>query len=284
MNLLPSSILKKKKVFKWCSLHYQEWLRDWQIKHRGGLIPLAGSMSCTKLRREPSREYMPCWLTCSNELITTLKNKHQLHLQSQKKRAKKQPQAITKQHTQEDMANMQSKNCNLQRQLTTNNPAESPFASVIVQLQSFGCVLGIHSSGVGHAHVNGDLKHDCKDGTSDGAYLKLSPNRRQSLLSFALSIASRVGKSEKTALALDKQHKAKKKQQNRLLRQKCLLHRKTRLHQCLDPDWHVLFTCVLAIKIAETIKLHEQMENDLPQITMRNCSYHYQLVMQLMKI
>ena len=134
------------------------------------------------------------------------------------------------------MANMQSKNCNLQRQLTTNNPAESPFASVIVQLQSFGCVLGIHSSGVGHAHVNGDLKHDCKDGTSDGAYLKLSPNRRQSLLSFALSIASRVGKSEKTALALDKQHKAKKKQQNRLLRQKCLLHRKTRLHQCLDPD------------------------------------------------
>ena len=104
--------------------------------------------------------------------------------------------------------------------MATNDPAESPFASLTVQLQSFGRVLGIHSSGVGHARVNGDFKRDHKDGTSDGAYLKLSPDMRQSLLRFALSIAPRVRKSEKTAL--DKQHEAKKKRQN-LLRQRKML-------------------------------------------------------------
>ena len=56
-------------------------------------------------------------LARSDELIATLKNKHSLHLQSQKKRAKKQLQEITKQHTQ-DMANVQSQNYHLQRQLT----------------------------------------------------------------------------------------------------------------------------------------------------------------------
>ena len=40
--------------------------------------------------------------------------------------------------------------------MATNDPTESQFASLTVQLQSFGHVLGIHSLGVGHVCINGD--------------------------------------------------------------------------------------------------------------------------------
>ena len=70
--------------------------------------------------------------------------------------------------------------------MATNNPAESPFASLTQQLQSFGRLLGIHASAVGHARINGDFKQDPKDASNDGAYFKLSQNKRDSLLSYTL--------------------------------------------------------------------------------------------------
>ena len=41
--------------------------------------------------------------------------------------------------------------------MATKDPAESPFASLTHQLQSFGRLLGVHSSAVGHAKINGDF-------------------------------------------------------------------------------------------------------------------------------
>ena len=42
--------------------------------------------------------------------------------------------------------------------MAMNDPAESPFASLTRQLQSFGRVLGIHASAVGQAKINGDFE------------------------------------------------------------------------------------------------------------------------------
>jgi hypothetical protein len=41
--------------------------------------------------------------------------------------------------------------------MATNDPAESPFALLARQLQSFGRMLRIHASAVCHARVNGDF-------------------------------------------------------------------------------------------------------------------------------
>ena len=104
--------------------------------------------------------------------------------------------------------------------LATNDPAKSSFASLTRQLQAFGRVLGIHSSAVGQARVNGDFEHKHINGLQDGAYHCLPPNMRQSSMKFALKIAPAVRRSEKTAL--DKQRESKQKKQD-LLRNKKIL-------------------------------------------------------------
>jgi hypothetical protein len=62
--------------------------------------------------------------------------------------------------------------------MATNVPAESPFASLTCQLQSFGRLLGIHASTVGHAIVKGDFKCDLTQSDNAGAYHQL-PNDMQ---------------------------------------------------------------------------------------------------------
>ena len=81
-------------------------------------------------------------------------------------------------------------------------------------------MLGIHSSAVGQARVNGDFERKHINGLQDGAYHCLPPNMRQSLMKFALKIAPAVRRSEKTAL--DKQRESKQKKQD-LLRNKKML-------------------------------------------------------------
>ena len=102
----------------------------------------------------------------------------------------------------------------------TNDPAESPFAALTQQLQTFGRVLGIHASAIGQARMNGDFKHDIDTDTNDGAYWKLSEGERQSLLSYALYSAPAVRKEEKVQLNEQREEKLKKKE---LMRQKKLI-------------------------------------------------------------
>ena len=60
--------------------------------------------------------------------------------------------------------------------MATNDPAESPFATLTQQLQSFGRVLGIHASAIGQARINGNFHRDIKDESNNCAYLRLSKN------------------------------------------------------------------------------------------------------------
>ena len=57
--------------------------------------------------------------------------------------------------------------------MATNDPAESPFAALTSQMQSFGRILGVHASGVGQARFNGDFDRDLNDGNEDGPFYKL---------------------------------------------------------------------------------------------------------------
>ena len=95
--------------------------------------------------------------------------------------------------------------------MATNDPAESPFASLTGQLQSFGRVLGIHASAIGHARINGDFNHDVENDSNNGAYHCLSPEMRESLMQLALKIAPAVRKSEKTSLNIQREAKRHKK-------------------------------------------------------------------------
>jgi hypothetical protein len=104
----------------------------------------------------------------------------------------------------------------------TNDPAESPFAQLTRQLQCYGRVLGIHASAVGHARINGDFKRDINNSSNDGAYFKLSPEERQSLLAYALCASPAVRREEKVQLDLDAQREAKNQKQ-KLLREKKML-------------------------------------------------------------
>ena len=81
--------------------------------------------------------------------------------------------------------------------IATNDPAESPFASLTQQLQSFGRLLGIHASAVGHARINGDFNRDVDNESNSGAYHRLSPEMRESLMKFALKVAPAVQNQRK---------------------------------------------------------------------------------------
>ena len=82
----------------------------------------------------------------------------------------------------------------------TNDPAESPFASLTQQLQFFGRVLGIHTSAIGHARINGDFKRDHNKSANDDAYFKLSKEERESLLTYALKASPAVCIEEKVLI------------------------------------------------------------------------------------
>jgi len=104
--------------------------------------------------------------------------------------------------------------------MATNDPAESPFATLTQQLQSFGRVLGIHASAIGQARINGDFHRDIKDENNNGAYLRLPKEMHDSLLRFAIGAAPQVRKAEK--VALDKQ-RARKDRRKEILREKKLM-------------------------------------------------------------
>ena len=104
--------------------------------------------------------------------------------------------------------------------MATNDPAESPFALLTRQLQSFGRLLGIHAAAVGQARFNGDFSHDLKNPEDKGAFHQLLPDMHDSLLEFALSIAPEIRKAEK--VALDRQREAKHRR-IKLLREKKII-------------------------------------------------------------
>ena len=101
--------------------------------------------------------------------------------------------------------------------MATNDPAESPFAGLTRQMQTFGRVLGSHASAVAHARYNGDFKRDWKGSKQDGAFHQLSGEMRKSLMIFALSISPSIRQSE--MIALNRQRRAKMKKQ-KMLREK----------------------------------------------------------------
>ena len=85
-------------------------------------------------------------------------------------------------------------------------------------------MLGGHSSAVGHARINHDFGRDYRDSSNDGTYWRLTPNQRESLLRFALSIAPRVRASEREAL--NKPHEANKRKTDLLMQKKFLAAKK----------------------------------------------------------
>ena len=101
--------------------------------------------------------------------------------------------------------------------MATNDPAESQFAALTRQLQSFGRLLGIHAAAVGQSCFNGDLSCDLENPDNNGTFYQLSPDMHDSLLEFALRIAPEIRKAEK--VALNRQREAKQRR-IKLLREK----------------------------------------------------------------
>lgn len=87
-------------------------------------------------------------------------------------------------------------------------------------MQTFGRLLGIHASAIGHVRVNGDFNLDFAHPELNGAYYQLSDEMRTSLLTYPLNISPDVRKSERTAL--EKQRKAKRRKQEALREKKLL--------------------------------------------------------------
>ena len=96
--------------------------------------------------------------------------------------------------------------------MATNDPAESPFAMLTNQMQSFGRILGIHASGVGQARMNGDFERDLSDGNTDGPFYQLSDKMRDSLITFALGEAPEMRKTTSAAVNRQRTHKLLKRQ------------------------------------------------------------------------
>ena len=95
--------------------------------------------------------------------------------------------------------------------MATNDMAESPFAGLTQQLQSFGRVLGIYTSAPGQARINGDFKRQLNGSdNNDGLYHCLPHNMKQSLLKFAISSAPTVRGQEEISLYKQREHKQNK--------------------------------------------------------------------------
>ena len=99
--------------------------------------------------------------------------------------------------------------------MATNDPAESPFAMLTNQMQSFGRMLGIHASGVGQTRMNGDFERDLNDGNIDGPFYQLSDQMRDSLITLALGEAPEMRRHTSAAVNYQRTHKLKKRQQLR---------------------------------------------------------------------
>ena len=90
--------------------------------------------------------------------------------------------------------------------MASNDPSESPFAQLTRQLQSFGSVLGINASSVGHDIHNGDFRRI--SGYYEGvvSFHKLSDEIRELLLRFSIGIVPTVKQGEIDAI--ERQRKA----------------------------------------------------------------------------
>ena len=84
--------------------------------------------------------------------------------------------------------------------MASNDPSESPFAQLAIQLQSFGRVIGINDAAVGHARQNGDLRRSSGDYEGVGAFHKISDEIRESLLRFSISLVPTVKQGERDAI------------------------------------------------------------------------------------
>ena len=104
--------------------------------------------------------------------------------------------------------------------MATNDPAESPFAALTQQLQSFGKVMGIHASAVGHARLHGDFDRSLTEGGVDGLYHRLPKEMKWSLMELALGMSAEVRNHERRALKRQQEEKQRKQE---MLRKKKLL-------------------------------------------------------------
>ena len=91
--------------------------------------------------------------------------------------------------------------------MATNDAAESPFAALKSQSQTFGGLLGIHASATGHARTNGDFQMSINDPTQNGMFHQIPKDMKESPLLFAISTIPEVRKSEQRLL--EKQRQAK---------------------------------------------------------------------------
>ena len=81
--------------------------------------------------------------------------------------------------------------------VASNNPYGSPLAQLTRQLQSFGPVLGINTTAVGHTRQNGDFCRSSGDYEGVGTFNKLSDGMRESLLRFSISLVPTVKQGER---------------------------------------------------------------------------------------
>ena len=99
--------------------------------------------------------------------------------------------------------------------MSTNDPAEIPFAALTRKLEQYGRVLFIHDAAIVHARINGYFDQgDLQNPNKEGTYHKLSPDMRLSLLNFALSLDPEVSMAK--ASSLDKQREANSLKQDSL--------------------------------------------------------------------
>ena len=103
----------------------------------------------------------------------------------------------------------------------TNDTAETSFAGLTQQLQSYGRLLGVHASATGQAKINGDFQQTIGGFNKDGIFHTISKEMRSSLLMFALKEAPGVRVAEERALNKQREYKKRKKQ---ILRKKKVLN------------------------------------------------------------
>ena len=96
--------------------------------------------------------------------------------------------------------------------MATNDPAESPFAALTQQLQSFGRVMGMNASAVGHARLHGDLDRSITDGVVDGSYHQLPKEMKWLLMELALGISAEVRHDERRSLKRQQEEKQRKQE------------------------------------------------------------------------
>ena len=115
---------------------------------------------------------------------------------------------------------------NLIGTFATNDLAESPFASLTCQLDSFNMILGNNAAAVAQARMNCDCNQREFGHKNDGEFHTLSDEMKHSFLATALKFSGRVRKEEHDAIEKQREHKRLKKEALELAR----LEKATKAH------------------------------------------------------